>query len=114
MSASPPTHEALVTLKARIKELERQAEVLEKAGKPGIAQLQSVIEKYALTSADIDVALRLATEQKRKRGVKKGTKLKAKYRNPLNPKQTWAGRGLRPKWLLGLLRQGKKLEDFQI
>jgi DNA-binding protein H-NS len=37
-----------------------------------------------------------------------------KYRNPENPAETWAGRGLRPRWLTAALKSGKKLEDFSI
>jgi len=37
-----------------------------------------------------------------------------KYRNPENPAETWAGRGLRPRWLAAALKSGKKLEDFSI
>src|SRR5271168_5032073 len=37
-----------------------------------------------------------------------------KYRNPENPAETWAGRGLRPRWLVAALKGGKKLEDFGI
>jgi DNA-binding protein H-NS len=37
-----------------------------------------------------------------------------KYRNPDNPSETWAGRGLRPRWLAAALKSGKKLEDFSI
>ena len=37
-----------------------------------------------------------------------------KYRNPDNPVETWAGRGLKPRWLSAALKAGKKLEDFSI
>jgi DNA-binding protein H-NS len=37
-----------------------------------------------------------------------------KYRNPENPAETWAGRGLRPRWLVAALKSGKMLEDFSI
>jgi DNA-binding protein H-NS len=37
-----------------------------------------------------------------------------KYRNPDNPSETWAGRGLKPRWLSAALKSGKKLEDFAI
>ena len=37
-----------------------------------------------------------------------------KYRNPENPAETWAGRGLKPKWLVAALKSGKKLEHFSI
>jgi DNA-binding protein H-NS len=37
-----------------------------------------------------------------------------KYRNPANSAETWAGRGLRPRWLTAAIKGGKKLEDFAI
>jgi DNA-binding protein H-NS len=37
-----------------------------------------------------------------------------KYRNPDNPSETWAGRGLKPRWISAALKAGKKLEDFAI
>jgi DNA-binding protein H-NS len=37
-----------------------------------------------------------------------------KYRNPENPAETWAGRGLKPRWLAAAMKLGKKLEDFAI
>jgi DNA-binding protein H-NS len=37
-----------------------------------------------------------------------------KYRNPDNPSETWAGRGLKPRWLATALKEGKKIEDFAI
>ncbi|KFN50200.1 H-NS family nucleoid-associated regulatory protein [Arenimonas composti] len=48
------------------------------------------------------------------KGPKKGAKVEPKYRNPANPEQTWAGRGMPPKWLQAELAQGRKLEDFLI
>lgn len=47
------------------------------------------------------------------RGGARGT-VAPKYRNPENPVETWAGRGLKPRWLAAALKSGKKLEDFSI
>jgi DNA-binding protein H-NS len=41
-------------------------------------------------------------------------KVAPKYRNPDNPGETWAGRGLKPRWLAAALKTGKKLDDFSI
>jgi DNA-binding protein H-NS len=48
-----------------------------------------------------------------RRGGVRG-KVEPKYRNPENPSETWAGRGLKPRWLATALKAGKKLEDFTI
>jgi DNA-binding protein H-NS len=37
-----------------------------------------------------------------------------KYRNPNNPSQTWAGRGVKPRWMQALLAQGASMEEFRI
>ena len=44
----------------------------------------------------------------------KGKKLPPRYRNPKNRKETWAGRGNRPRWLVAALKGGKKLEAFAV
>jgi DNA-binding protein H-NS len=38
----------------------------------------------------------------------------AKYRNPDNPAETWAGRGLKPRWLAAAIKSGKKIDDFLV
>jgi len=43
-----------------------------------------------------------------------GRKVAPKYRNPANPRETWAGRGARPRWLQAALKDGKSVEDFVI
>jgi DNA-binding protein H-NS len=40
--------------------------------------------------------------------------LPAKYCNPDNPRETWAGRGRIPRWMEPALRAGKRKEDFLI
>jgi DNA-binding protein H-NS len=37
-----------------------------------------------------------------------------KFRNPDNPSETWAGRGLKPRWVVSALKAGHKLEDLLI
>jgi DNA-binding protein H-NS len=41
-------------------------------------------------------------------------KLPVRYRNPEIPSQTWAGRGLQPRWLKQALKSGKKLSHFVV
>jgi DNA-binding protein H-NS len=49
-----------------------------------------------------------------RKSAQKGSKVEPKYRNPANPAETWAGRGMPPKWLSAQFAQGRKLEDFLI
>ncbi len=37
-----------------------------------------------------------------------------KYINPLVPSETWSGRGKRPRWLTLALKQGHRLDDFEV
>ncbi|HGA2320490.1 TPA: H-NS family nucleoid-associated regulatory protein [Pseudomonas putida] len=37
----------------------------------------------------------------------------ARYKDPANPFNTWAGRGKRPSWLRSYLEQGRLLEEFE-
>jgi DNA-binding protein H-NS len=54
-------------------------------------------------------------EAKAGRGGLKGSSVAPKYRDPENATETWAGRGLKPRWLTAALKSGKKkLEDFAI
>src|SRR5215831_7798210 len=51
------------------------------------------------------------------RGISFGARRGAvapKYRNPENPNETWAGRGLKPRWLAAALKAGHKIEEFLI
>jgi DNA-binding protein H-NS len=38
----------------------------------------------------------------------------AKYANPEDKPDTWTGRGRKPNWLVGRLKKGAKLSDFEI
>ena len=49
----------------------------------------------------------------RARGAARGA-VPPKYRNPENPEETWAGRGLKPRWLAAALKSGAKIEHFEI
>jgi DNA-binding protein H-NS len=49
----------------------------------------------------------------RGRGGRRGP-VAPKYRNPKDPSLTWAGRGLKPRWLADAIKSGKKLDSFLI
>ena len=44
----------------------------------------------------------------------KGRRLAPKYRNPKNRQETWAGRGIMPRWLKALVAKGHKPTEFAI
>jgi DNA-binding protein H-NS len=42
----------------------------------------------------------------------RGRKVPPKYRSPSG--ETWAGRGVKPKWLVAAIKKGRKVDDFLI
>lgn len=94
----------------RIKKLDAEREkILSEAREEAMARvtealtdLNSLGENYRLTNSAAP------------RGTKKGSTVEARYHNPSNPSQRWAGRGMKPLWLKELLEKGKKIEDFEI
>ena len=89
----------LIALRARIDATLRRFDVRDRR------EMTKLLEKVA--------AARGPSGQPRGHALK-GRKLKPKYRNPENRTQTWAGRGLQPRWLREQLKRGKKLASFQI
>jgi DNA-binding protein H-NS len=75
-----------------------------------------VIEERRTLQNELGKLERLGTNGLRVKGVRGGPRgaVAPKYRNPDNPAETWAGRGLKPRWLAAALKTGKKLEDFSI
>jgi DNA-binding protein H-NS len=75
-----------------------------------------VIEERRAVQDQLGKLERLATNGLRGKGGRVGLRgpVAPKYRNPDNRAETWAGRGLRPRWLAAALKTGKKLEDFSI
>jgi DNA-binding protein H-NS len=66
----------------------------------------------------LDAIAERSTDTPRKvrgNGRAKRRALAVKYRNPSNPKETWAGRGLKARWLVAAVKGGKKkLADFAV
>src|SRR3974390_3234563 len=75
-----------------------------------------VMEERRAVQDQLGKLERLTTSRPRLKGGRGGARgaVAPKYRNPANPAETWAGRGLRPRWLAAALKSGKKLEDFSI
>lgn len=45
---------------------------------------------------------------------RRGGKVAPKYANPLDPTQTWTGRGRRPQWVQEALGAGRSLDDLML
>jgi DNA-binding protein H-NS len=70
---------------------------------------KDVIKKIQALAATVNLNVEVKENEKAAKSTAKGV---AKYMNPENPKQTWTGRGKRPKWLNEALDSGKTLDDL--
>ena len=101
-----PSYEELLKQRA---ELDRQieearAQELDSA----LGQIRKLMDQYGISVQEImPNSERTAVRRPR-------AKVEPKYRDPANAAQTWAGRGMPPKWLAAELAKGRKLEDFLI
>jgi len=75
-----------------------------------------VADERRTLEAELGRLSRLSTSESRSKGFRFGARgpVAPKYRNPQNPSETWAGRGLKPLWLAAAIKAGKKLEHFSI
>lgn len=88
---------------------ERAAELIEAKREEVKRELREKMEKLAaqegLTLSEV-----IATRAPKKSRAK----AKAKYANPRNPSEVWAGRGKQPAWVKEALAAGKTLESLRV
>jgi len=72
------------------------------------SELQKQLDRLQVGSTEASVGRRNGRVS-----VMKGVKVKPKYRDDRTG-ETWAGRGVYPRWLAAAMKGGKKLEDFLI
>ena len=79
------------------------------------ALIAKVTERRRELESELSKLAGLADGGKAKsaRGGRMGS-VAPKYRNSENPAETWAGRGLKPRWLAAAMKAGKELDDFLI
>lgn len=88
-------------LKKQIAELEKAANAARKAETAeAISKVQSIMNDYGLTIADID--------SKKPKSIKSKTSVPVQFVNP-DTNETWTGRGRVPRWL-----DGKDREQYRI
>ena len=75
-----------------------------------------VADERRTLQAELGKLSRFSTSPLRSKGLRLGARgpVAPKYRNPENPNETWADRGLKPLWLAAAIKAGKKLEHFSI
>ena len=83
------------------------------AGILGAAAGEPVVVVGAMSNKGMGVISKAGSDIKTIKDLK-GKKVAPRYRNPSNKKDTWAGRGREPRWLVAAIKAGKKREDFKI
>lgn len=115
-------NEDLERLSLKKAEIEAQVKALErKEAKEALSKIVSELNALNLDPAEIAKALGLsvAGEPQKKVRAAHGTaapKAKGipKYRNSVDPKLTWSGKGRKPEWVVTYLGNGGALEDLLI
>lgn len=88
-----------------------------------LAKIRKLAQSQGLSLEDVLAAKAPAGRRPRKKaakkktthaGAKRGTRAKARYRNPANRRETWTGRGRKPAWVLAHLDQGGALDDLAV
>jgi DNA-binding protein H-NS len=74
-----------------------------------LAQLRREKEMRQLEPAD-DPAKKKSVHRERR----KYPRVIPKYRNSMEPSETWSGRGKQPRWLAAALKAGHAIEEFVI
>ena len=81
------------------------------------SRIEAILHAEGLTLADVfglkSAPAAGAVAPKAKGGGARRT-VQPKYRNPMNPGQTWAGRGGQPRWFREALASGKTEHDLLI
>lgn len=83
---------------------------IERKEKSRIRDIRNRMEKLA-SEVDMTPEQVLSYEKKTKTAGKPGV---PRFRNPDNAKQTWTGRGKRPKWYMDALAKGFTPEQMEI
>ncbi len=107
-------------LEKYLKDIEAQIAKRAKADQKrvkALAKLQAMAKAEGIDLSELAGAKASPGRRKKvaakKTGAKRG-KVAPKYRNPKNTKETWTGRGRKPKWVEAYLKSGGKIEKIQI
>jgi DNA-binding protein H-NS len=105
----------LNTLRAKIKELEKQAKRIESQSDRGVSEAAELIRRFDLNLADWKRAWTLSSKRApiaKSDKRRKRRKVPIKYADAKGNK--WSGRGRLPLWLVAAQKSGKKREDFLV
>jgi DNA-binding protein H-NS len=96
-----------------VDELQSVIENAEKALKNKLVNhRKDVIAQIKELAASIDISVEII--ESKNPSSRAGKKVEVKYRHPENPKLTWTGRGMKPKWLKELVDSGRNISEFSV
>lgn len=116
----------LIDIQTQIEKLQKQAaDIKAKDFAKTVQEIVGKMQAFGITLKDIQAAMgkkrggrKSATRKTggktaaKKTARKTGKPVAAKYRGPKG--ETWSGRGLMPKWLAELVKQGRKKDEFAV
>lgn len=73
-----------------------------------------VLSRIKELGASIGVAVKIIEDAAPRQSGRRGRKAPVKYQNPNDLSQQWTGRGMKPRWLQGLIDQGHHIKEFEI
>lgn len=98
-------------LQQQIEELQRKMrEAQEEKKHAVIKEMRELIRAFDITPRELGFTV-FEGGARRARGM---STVKPKYANPMNPSETWSGRGRTPAWVKELLDQGYTMDDLLI
>ena len=115
----------LIDIQSQIEKLQKQAsDIKAKEFHITVQDILAKMQAFGITVKDLQSAKpakagkggrgkgKIAAAKTSKPAKKAGVAVAAKYRGPSG--ESWSGRGLTPRWLAGLLAQGRTKEEFAI
>jgi DNA-binding protein H-NS len=115
---------SLMSIQVQIDKLQKQAnEIKSKEFDSTVEDIVALMRVFGISVKDLQSALSRSdgTKQKKAAGAKRvAAKTKSAKSAIVAPKfqgpngETWSGRGLTPRWLAGLLAEGRQKEEFAI
>lgn len=99
---------------ATIADLEKQRQEIENAiAKRKAEAVQDLANETLKKAQELGISTNDLVRAMTKKTAKRA-EVKAKYANPKNSKETWSGRGHKPKWVQDALNAGLKLESLAV
>jgi DNA-binding protein H-NS len=75
-------------------------------------QIEGMVKEHGISLAELFPNTEKVRGRSKEKRVPAGQDVK--FRNPVDPSQTWTGKGRKPAWLIEALTSGKTLEDFAV